>query len=59
MCFVFFQSKPRSEVKRFDEHGYFAFGGSTVILLFQKGKMKWDVDILANSEQALETLVRK
>ncbi|CAG8452345.1 7063_t:CDS:10 [Paraglomus brasilianum] len=55
---IILTSKPRSEVKRFDEHGYFAFGGSTVILLFQKGKMKWDVDILANSEQALETLVR-
>ncbi|CAG8598671.1 1042_t:CDS:10 [Paraglomus occultum] len=51
-------SKPHSEVKRFDEHGYFAFGGSTVVLLFQKGRMKWDVDILANSEQSLETLVR-
>ncbi|CAG8574107.1 2992_t:CDS:10 [Ambispora leptoticha] len=53
-----FTSKPHSHVKRFEEHGYFAFGGSTVILLFQKDKMEWDEDILANSQQPLETLVR-
>ncbi|CAG8598451.1 8151_t:CDS:10 [Ambispora gerdemannii] len=53
-----FTSTPHSHVKRLEEHGYFAFGGSTVILLFQKGKMEWDQDIVINSQQALETLVR-
>ena len=41
-----------------DEHGYFAFGGSTIILLFQKDKITFDTDLLENSEQSLETLVR-
>lgn len=38
---------------------YFAFGGSTIVILFEKGKLKWDEDILSNSSQStLETLVR-
>nr|CAG8438384.1 15354_t:CDS:10 [Entrophospora candida] len=55
---IVYTSKPFSDVKRLDEHGYFAFGGSTVVLLFQKGKTVFDDDILANSKQCLETLVR-
>ncbi|CAB4442291.1 unnamed protein product [Rhizophagus irregularis] len=55
---IVFTSTPSSYVRRTDEHGYFAFGGSTVILLFQKGKMIWDEDLLANSGSCLETLVR-
>ncbi|RIA83236.1 phosphatidylserine decarboxylase-domain-containing protein [Glomus cerebriforme] len=54
---ILFTSTPKSYVRRTDEHGYFAFGGSTVILLFQKGKMIWDEDLLANSKTCLETLV--
>ncbi|CAJ0767791.1 8888_t:CDS:2, partial [Entrophospora sp. SA101] len=53
---IVYTSKPFSDVKRLDEHGYFAFGGSTIILLFQKGKTVFDDDILANSKQCLETL---
>ncbi|CAG8474160.1 3475_t:CDS:10 [Diversispora eburnea] len=51
-------SKPQNYIRRLEEHGYFAFGGSTVVLLFQKGRMLWDEDILANSTTCLETLVR-
>ncbi|CAG8450943.1 8789_t:CDS:10 [Acaulospora morrowiae] len=51
-------STPSTHVKRTEEHGYFAFGGSTVVLLFQKGTMFWDEDILENSGSRLETLVR-
>ncbi|KAF0388835.1 phosphatidylserine decarboxylase proenzyme [Gigaspora margarita] len=53
-----FTSKPNTYVKRVDEHGYFAFGGSTVVLLFQKGRMLFDEDILENSREPLETLVK-
>lgn len=46
------------EVKRTDEMGYFAFGGSTLIVIFQKDKISFDHDLLNNSDKALETLVR-
>ncbi|CAG8452526.1 14469_t:CDS:10 [Cetraspora pellucida] len=55
---IILTSKPNTYVKRFEEHGYFAFGGSTVVLLFQKGRMLFDEDILDNSKQPLETLVK-
>jgi len=45
-------------LKKGDEVGYFAYGGSTVILVFQKDKVVWDQDLLDTSKQSLETLVR-
>lgn len=45
------------EVKRAEELGYFKFGGSTIVLLFEDGKMRFDDDLVHNSEGALETLV--
>ncbi|XJO72657.1 hypothetical protein BDV3_003749 [Batrachochytrium dendrobatidis] len=51
-------SEAGQEVKRMDEHGYFKFGGSTVILLFEEGKVEFDRDLLVNSEQSLETLLK-
>ena len=44
-------------VKRAEELGYFKFGGSTVLLLFEPGVMKFDDDLVVNSNGALETLV--
>ncbi len=41
-----------------DEKGYFAFGGSTVILLFQKGAITLDDEIIENSQNGLETIVK-
>ncbi|RIB13627.1 phosphatidylserine decarboxylase-domain-containing protein [Gigaspora rosea] len=55
---IILTSKPNTHVKRFEEHGYFAFGGSTIVLLFQKGRMLFDEDILENSKEPLETLVK-
>ncbi|KAF9812135.1 hypothetical protein IEO21_06368 [Rhodonia placenta] len=46
------------EVKRGQELGYFAFGGSTIVVLFEKGVVEWDEDLLINSRACLETLVR-
>jgi len=40
------------------EAGYFKFGGSSVILLFQKGKIQIDADLLRNTRNHLETQVR-
>lgn len=45
------------EVKRGEELGYFKFGGSTIVLLFEEGKMLFDDDMVDNSNGALETLV--
>ena len=45
-------------VKRAEELGYFKFGGSTLLLLFEPGRMRYDDDLVDNSRSALETLVR-
>jgi hypothetical protein len=33
-------------------------GGSTIVLLFEKGAVEWDEDLLINGRASLETLVR-
>ncbi|QIW95458.1 hypothetical protein AMS68_000976 [Peltaster fructicola] len=50
--------KAGEQVKRAEELGYFKFGGSTILLLFQPGVMQFDDDLVANSDGALETLIR-
>lgn len=51
-------AKAGQEVKRTDELGYFQFGGSTIVLLFEPGRMVFDDDLITNSKGALETLIR-
>jgi len=46
------------EVHRAEELGYFKFGGSTILLLFEPGAMEFDDDLIGNSNVALETLLR-
>jgi phosphatidylserine decarboxylase len=43
---------------KMDEKGYFAFGGSTIVLLFRAGTVKLDEDLLRNTRENSETLVR-
>lgn len=50
--------KPGEQVRRAEELGYFQFGGSTVVALFEQGKMIPDSDIAANSSVKIETLVK-
>ncbi|MCI8771260.1 MAG: phosphatidylserine decarboxylase [Lachnospiraceae bacterium] len=45
-------------VKRGMEKGFFEFGGSTVVLAFQKGKVVLDADITANMQEGYETVVK-
>lgn len=45
-------------VARGDEVGYFKFGGSTILLLFEKKRVQFDSDIVENSKLCIETLVR-
>ena len=47
-----------SQVHRGQEKGYFQFGGSTVVLLFQKGAIQIDEDIVSNSRCGYETVVK-
>lgn len=45
-------------VKRGQEKGNFAFGGSTVILVTREGRVRPDEDILGNSGKGIETKVK-
>ncbi len=47
-----------AEVKKGDELGYFSFGGSTCIILFENNLVQWDADLTANAQRSLETLVK-
>ena len=48
----------KTQVQRGQEKGYFQFGGSTVVLLLEKDRAVIDGDILENSQQGIETVVR-
>jgi phosphatidylserine decarboxylase len=52
-----FVRKEGEHVKKGDELGYFSFGGSTVICVFEKDAIGIDNDLLVNSGRSLETLV--
>ena len=41
-----------------DEKGYFKFGGSTIVLLFEKGEIDIDDDLLMNTLKHLETEIK-
>ncbi len=49
---------PETVCEKGSEKGYFAFGGSTVVLLVEKGKVRWSEDILKNTEEGFETYVK-
>jgi phosphatidylserine decarboxylase len=49
---------PESEIKKGMEKGYFKFGGSTVIMLLEKGKNQIDNDILQNTAKGYETSIK-
>ncbi|GAB4331399.1 MAG: phosphatidylserine decarboxylase [Bacteroidales bacterium] len=44
-------------VKKGDEKGYFMFGGSSVVLLFEPGRVCGDEDLILNTENGMETSV--
>jgi phosphatidylserine decarboxylase len=45
-------------VLKAQEKGYFKFGGSTIVIVFEKDKIKIDEDLLKNSLKVLETEVK-
>ena len=49
---------PGRPVEKGDEKGMFAFGGSCVITLFERGRIRFDPDILGQSAKCIETYAR-
>ena len=49
---------PGRQVAKGDEKGLFAFGGSCVITLFQRGKIRFDADLIEQSARYQETYVK-
>lgn len=48
----------RHSFRRGEEKGMFLFGGSTIVLLLEKDKAVIDADIMKNSAQGIETVVK-
>ncbi|XP_078433791.1 phosphatidylserine decarboxylase proenzyme 2-like [Wolffia australiana] len=55
---ITFVKKAGDFISKGDQFGYFSFGGSTVICVFEKDAIEIDKDLLSNSKRSLETLVR-
>ena len=47
-----------ASVKRGQEKGKFEFGGSTIVMLLEKGAAEIDHDIMKNSSEGIETVVK-
>lgn len=47
----------KKSFSRGEEKGYFSFGGSTIVMLYKKGAIRLDDDILTNSADETETVV--
>jgi len=52
------QSYKTDTVHKGMEKGYFKFGGSTIVLVFQKKQIKIDKDLLQNTAKFLETKIK-
>lgn len=50
--------KPNGPIHKGEEKGYFSFGGSCVVLLFEKGRIQFEPDLILNSSKFLETRAR-
>lgn len=50
--------KVSGNIKKGKEKGYFMYGGSTVIILIEKDKVKLDSNIIKNSDDGYETCVK-
>jgi len=48
--------EPGKHCAKGEEKGYFSFGGSCIILLFEPARIQLDHDLLENTQQGLETL---
>ncbi len=53
------QTHTGNAAEKGEEKGYFKFGGSTVVLLFEKNKIRIDEDLLVHTLQGYETVIRE
>ncbi len=47
-----------NDARKGEEKGYFKFGGSTIVLLFENNKIHLDPDLLKNTKSGFETAVK-
>lgn len=50
--------RPGDKYQKGDEKGYFSFGASTLLLLFEPGRIQFDQDLLNASEKRMEIFCR-
>ncbi|MBE7635938.1 phosphatidylserine decarboxylase [Sneathiella sp. P13V-1] len=67
MCFIevgafgvgsIVNTKTNGTVAKMEEKGYFKFGGSTVVVVFEPGKIEFSEDLVKNSAAGKETLLK-
>ena len=46
------------EVQKGQEKGYFSYGGSTVVVLFKEGAVDLDRDLIENTQEGIETVIK-
>ena len=51
------QTYKSGRIEQGDEKGFFKFGGSTVILIFEKNKVTFDTDLIENTQAGIETKI--
>jgi phosphatidylserine decarboxylase len=49
---------PNINYKKGDEKGYFEFGGSSIVLIFKKNVINFDEDLIENTVQGYETIMK-
>lgn len=57
LCVGKIRNNNKSKYKRYDEKGYFEFGGSTIIHLIEKDKVSFNEKIINNTKNDIETIV--
>ncbi len=55
---IFQTYKTGTAVTKGEEKGYFAFGGSTVVLFFEQDRVRFDPELVANTKLGFETFVK-
>lgn len=50
--------QPNTSLHKGDEMGYFAFGGSTVVILFESNSITIDQDLIKNTAAGMETYIK-
>jgi len=49
---------PETKIEKGQEKGYFEFGGSCLVLLFEKNRVQFDEDLVRNTQNGFETLCK-